>query len=114
RAMEQRLDGICIGFFRLRVKLARSRDSGGRAATTSRKGRSHSCDPPTRRRIGVSFAEVVHGEKSPVSSEMQQKQKDILPGKIMEPPKHKIVFQQEESGLEWLKDCLVGECFSFE
>ncbi|GAB4860530.1 hypothetical protein Ancab_035690 [Ancistrocladus abbreviatus] len=41
RAMEQHLDGIRIGSFRLRVKVARSKESGGSAETTSQKGSPH-------------------------------------------------------------------------
>ncbi|GAB4841170.1 hypothetical protein Ancab_021914 [Ancistrocladus abbreviatus] len=84
RELEQHLDGIWIGSFRLRVKVARSRESGGSAVIVRRKGNPHKSLFPTRRRTGVSFAEVVCGDRSSSYYELQQKQTVELPCKSME------------------------------
>ncbi|GAB4839489.1 hypothetical protein Ancab_029013 [Ancistrocladus abbreviatus] len=75
---------------KLRVKSARSRGSGGRAATASRRGRSHSCDPPARRRIGVSFAAAVRRDQSSAPSASQQKQEDTLLGTVSSQKRRKL------------------------
>ncbi|GAB4842483.1 hypothetical protein Ancab_012457, partial [Ancistrocladus abbreviatus] len=82
--MVHHLDGIWIGSFRLRVKVARSREFVGNAVPVRRKVSPHRSFSPTRRRIRVSFAEVVHGDKSSSYCESQQKQTVALPFKSIE------------------------------
>ncbi|GAB4858689.1 hypothetical protein Ancab_010163 [Ancistrocladus abbreviatus] len=122
------LDGIWIGAHILSVKVARSREYTVNLAHERRQEPLHRRLSSTRIIMGLSFAEVVRGEKTLSHSKVQLNQTvpQLLSRKVQlnqlvpqpfcskELQSNTVVIHHDVTESEWLKECLVGECFFVE